>query len=305
MGLVPGVVQATFAKLVPADPACDGCLPTWQSYINRLETSADAGEFAPNPTPDAIPQAVQAATESCATLTELVPGQYVCTLTTDVMTVTNPIPVLWEPALTHRLGLEIRLDGEGEVPLAPFNPVFDFVPAGGVPSSDVRDIANTLNCNGCHFEFALHGGPRKSVEYCVTCHNPGTVDEDSGESVNLTYLAHSIHMGEDRAGDFTIYGFGGFAHPYGEVTYPQSKTYCETCHDASNAANGDAWNETATAASCGGCHADGLVVQSQDATTGQPTYQFDHGAAGADGGSLGTSASPRRLARTSCSRSCP
>lgn len=285
MGLVAGVVQATFVKLVPPDPGCTDCLPTWQSYINRIEDSGDAGDiFNPN-TPDAVPQAVQATSQSCATLQEMTPGHYRCTLSTDVTNVNAPIPVAWEPNLTHRVGMEIRLGGEGEVPLAPFNPVYDFIPNGGTPS-DVRDIADTLNCNACHFELALHGGPRKSVEYCVTCHNPGTIDEDSGDAVDMAYLAHSIHMGENRAEEYVIYGYGGSEHAYGEVTYPQAVTFCETCHDASNADNGDAWNETATAKACGGCHVDGLLAENPDATTGIPTYRFDHAAAGADGVTL-------------------
>ncbi len=48
--------------------------------------------------------------------------------------------------------------------------------------------------------------------------------------------------------------------------------------------DGDLWNEYATATTCGGCHANGLLASNPDAVTGVPTYQFDHGAAGADGG---------------------
>jgi OmcA/MtrC family decaheme c-type cytochrome len=125
----------------------------------------------------------------------------------------------------------------------------------------------------------MHGGPRKSVEYCVTCHNPGTVDQDSGNSLDMAHLVHSIHMGEDREGaaPFTIWGFSDFSHPYAEVTYPQSKTYCETCHTASAThPDGDNWNAGATAKACGGCHADGLVAENFDAVTGQAEYSFDH-----------------------------
>ena len=121
----------------------------------------------------------------------------------------------------------------------------------------------------------------------MTCHNPGTVDQDSGESLDMAYMTHSIHMGEDREGavEYTIWGFMDFVHPYGEVTYPQSKTYCETCHEATAAApDGDAWNASSTASTCGGCHADGLVAQNFDSVTGQAEYQFDHGAAESDGG---------------------
>jgi OmcA/MtrC family decaheme c-type cytochrome len=72
-------------------------------------------------------------------------------------------------------------------------------------------------------------------------------------------------------------------HDYGEVTYPQSKTYCETCHtDSEVTPDGDDWNEGATASTCGGCHDDGLLVESNDPVTGIAMYAFDHEAAGAD-----------------------
>lgn len=125
---------------------------------------------------------------------------------------------------------------------------------------------------------------------CVTCHNPGTVDQDFGNSLDFAHMVHSIHMGNDRAGDsFLVHGFGerffGDPDDYSEVVYPQSKTYCETCHEASEAApDGDNWNAEASAKSCGGCHANGLVAENFDAVTGQAEYLFDHGAAGAGGG---------------------
>ena len=220
---------------------------------------------------------------SGGTLLELGSGQYQYTFGTDVTNVTTPIAVAWEPSLTHRVGMEIRLSGEGETPLAPDNPVFDFAPDGGAGSGITKDIATTASCQNCHYEFDMHGGPRKSVEYCVTCHNPGSVDPDTGNSVDMAHLAHSIHMGEDRTNPFIVIGYGGSVHDYGEVTYPQAKTYCETCHTASETTpDGDAWNEGATAKSCGGCHDNGLLAENHDPVTGEAVYSFDHDAAGAD-----------------------
>lgn len=275
VGIAPGTIQFTFAKLVPSgDPGINGGLAHWQSYINRARTSNLEGS---------IPNAIQATTDSSGTLEELGGGQYRYTFASDVTDITTPIEVLWEPGLTHRVGLEIRLSGPGEVPLAPFNPVYDFVPDGGAGSGVTKNIADTNNCAGCHFEFEMHGGPRKSVEYCVTCHNPGSVDPDSGESVDMAYLAHSIHMGADRANPYIIYGFGGRPHDYSEVLYPQSQTYCETCHEASvTHPDGNAWNAGASAKACGGCHADGLVADNFDPVTGQAEYEFDHAVAEAN-----------------------
>lgn len=274
-GIAEGAVWFTFAKLMPADPAVNGGLPYWQSYVNRVETdNPDTGDHV-------LAQSVQPTNDNAGTLEDLGSGQYRYTFATDVADVTTPIAVAWQPSLTHRVGLEIRLDGPGEVPLAPFNPVFDFVPDGGAGSGVTKNIADTNNCADCHFEFTMHGGPRKSVEYCVTCHNPGNVDQDSGNSLDMAHLAHSIHMGHDRPGDpFVIWGFSerfGGSHDYSEVHYPQSQTYCETCHtDSATHPDGDNWNEQASAKSCGGCHADGLLAANFDAVTGQAEYSFDH-----------------------------
>ena len=280
VGIDGGTTWFTFAKLVPnTDPDVNGGLPYWQSYVNRSE---DVANNAAGRGSDVLDLAVQATTDSAfsgGTLVELGDGNYEYTFGTDVADVTAPIAVAYEPSLTHRVGMEIRLSGEGEVPLAPDNPVFDFVPDGGAGSGVTKDILDTDKCNGCHYEFAFHGGPRKSMEYCVTCHNPGTVDQDSGENLDMAAMLHSIHMGNDREGavPYTIWGFSDFAHPYAEVTYPQSKTYCETCHTASAAApDGDNWNAAATAKTCGGCHADGLLAANFDPVTGQAEYQFDH-----------------------------
>jgi len=278
VGIDPGVIRFTFAKLMPPDPDVNGGLAHWQSYVNVARTST---------LPGSIPDAIQATNERGGVLEELGDGQYRYTFSTDVAAVTDPIAVAWEPNLTHRVGMEIRLDGPGETPLAPFNPVYDFVPDGGAGSGVTKNIADTNNCANCHFEFAMHGGPRKSVEYCVTCHNPGSVDPDSGESVDMAYLAHSIHKGADRAFPYIIYGFGGTPHDYSEVHYPQTVTYCETCHeDSATHQDGDNWNERASAKACGGCHADGLVATNFDAVTGQAEYLFDHAVADADLGQM-------------------
>jgi OmcA/MtrC family decaheme c-type cytochrome len=297
-GITSGYVWFTFAKLVPnTDPTVNGGLPYWQSYVNRVE---DVANNAPGRGSDVLDVAVQATTDSRfsgGSHVETAPGVYEYTFGTDVTNVTAPIAVPWEPSLTHRVGLEIRLDGEGEVPLAPDNYVYDFVPDSGAGSGITKNILDTDTCNSCHYEFAFHGGPRKSMDYCVTCHNPGTVDQDSGESLDMAPMIHAIHMGEDRlfevngvptVNPYIIWGFSDFSHDYSEVTYPQSNTYCETCHEATAVApDGDAWNASSTAKTCGGCHANGLVAQNFDPVTGVAEYQFDHAAAEADLGFVG------------------
>jgi OmcA/MtrC family decaheme c-type cytochrome len=284
IGLAEGVVWFTIAKLVPGDVDFNGGLSHWQSYVNRLETPTSGN---PAGSPNVLESALQATNDSTGTLENLTFGKYRYTFATDISDPEQTLGIEYDSSLTTRVGLEIRLDGEGEVPLAPMNPVYDFVPDGGA-GSGTKDISDTANCSNCHYQFELHGGPRKTVEYCVTCHNAGTIDQDTGESVDMAYLAHSVHPGEDRAFPddtlipYIIWGFGEFLgfgeHDYSEVTYPQNLLYCENCHEQSEETpDGNAWNEDASAKTCGGCHADGLLVGTPDSVTGQPdAYAFNH-----------------------------
>lgn len=265
LGLAGTTLRLGVAKLVPA---ADGMPSRWQSYINRSAPPSIA-------TP-VLPSAVQANTESgvAAGWTELGAGRYRYAATTDLAAVTTPIAVAYEPGLTHRISIAIDLSGAARA-LAPDNPYVDFVPAGGTPAG--KAIAATENCASCHVRFAAHGGPRRDNEYCVVCHNPATVDPDAGESVDMAYMAHSIHRGEARTNAYVVYGFGGTRYDFHEVTYPQPVTFCETCHERSAAApQGDDWKTFTNAAACGGCHDAGLVRSGPSPTTGQYTYTYTH-----------------------------
>jgi len=202
------------------------------------------------------------------------PGKYRYTYKVDLAAVTTPLAVSYEPSLTHRVGLEIRMSGAAEE-LAPDNPVKDFVPDGGAGSGE-KLVAATENCSKCHVRFDLHGGPRRTVEYCVMCHNPGTVDPDGGESLDMAYMAHSVHSGEDRGTAYVIYGFGGSVNDFSEVTYPQDRRFCETCHTNSAASpDGDNWKTQVASSQCGGCHVAGLG-KTYDYATGLYTNTYTH-----------------------------
>lgn len=268
LGLDPGVISFTLAKL--ASPG-NGLAPQWQSYINRIQTSAPTG-------PQVLPQAVQATTESGAAgvLAELGDGAYRYTFATDPANVTSPLAVSYEPAAVHRVGFELRLRAPGNQ-IFPDNPVFDFIPATGAAVPLARTIAANENCSNCHERLEIHGGPRVTVEYCVTCHNRASIDPDSGESVDMAYMTHSIHLGVARSEPYVVYGFGGSPHDYSEVTYPQSPLFCENCHEAGPAApEGDNWKTAAGSTVCGGCHIEGLAISQPDPQTGLSVYAYEH-----------------------------
>lgn len=265
LGLAGTTLRLGVAKLVPAG----GGFPSrWQSYINRSVASGIA-------TP-ALPSAIQANTESgvAAGWTELGSGRYRYASTVDLANVTTPIAVTYEPTLTHRLSLALDLSGNARA-VAPDNPHVDFVPDGGTATSKL--VAATANCAACHVRFAEHGGPRRSVEYCVVCHNAGTTDPDSGESVDLAYMAHSIHRGENRTSPYIVYGRNNEAFNAGDVTYPQPISFCETCHTQSDATpQGDDWQSNPNVAACGGCHDAGVTKTGPSPTTGRYTYLYKH-----------------------------
>lgn len=267
LGLAPNVLNLTLAKLQPAG---GGKPAEWVSYINRIQTSS-AG-------PQALPQALQANTENGAagTLVELGRGAYRYTFATDPANVTTPVPVAYDPSNTHRIGFELRMSAPGNL-IFPDNPVIDFIPATGEILPLQKMVAANENCNACHERLELHGGPRVTVEYCVTCHNPSTIDPDSGAKLDMAHLAHAIHGAEVRGIPYQVYGFMGALHDYSEVTFPQSPLFCENCHEASDATpQGDVWKTTATASACTGCHVDGLLTDAPDPVTGVSALAYEH-----------------------------
>lgn len=266
--LDPAVISFTLAKLSSRSGATG---PQWVSYINRIQDSGATS-------PQVLERALQATTESgsAGTLEELGGGAYRYTFATDPSAVTTPVAVSFEPEAVHRVGFELRMQAPGNQ-VFPDNPVFDFVPATGAAVPLARTIAATENCSNCHARLEVHGGPRVTVEYCVTCHNPATIDPDSGESVDMAYMTHAIHLGGDRAVPYVVYGFGGTQHDFSNVTYPQSPLFCENCHETSAIApDGDNWKSVATAADCGGCHIEGLLTAERDELTGQALQAFGH-----------------------------
>lgn len=233
------------AKLVPGT---DGNASAWQSYINRIEQAGGVG-----PGTEDQPQAT---TEngSAGTLVDNEDGTYIYTFATDITNVTTPVPVSYVPSLTHRVTFEIR----GFAPVE--NPRYDFRPSDNATSGlFTREIVKTATCNSCHENLALHGGARFTTPNCVVCHNPGSADANSGNTVDLKVMAHKIHHGENLTNlPYIIYGFNDTPHDYSDVVYSQDIRNCGNCHDESDPDTPDAanWYSVPTAEACGSCHDD-------------------------------------------------
>ncbi|MBA1148110.1 OmcA/MtrC family decaheme c-type cytochrome [Ectothiorhodospiraceae bacterium WFHF3C12] len=261
-GLEEGEPRFTIAKLVPGT---NGDTDHWQSYVNEVETAGGVGPG----TEDTI----QADADGGGTLVNHGNGNYTYTFGTDVTNVTSPLAVPYEPSLTHRAGLQVRGSYLGQG-LPAVNATYTFQPSTGMTAADGinnRRLVDLQTCNSCHGELALHGGARVDTDLCVTCHNPGTTDANSGNTVDFRVMIHKIHMGENLpsvgAGTpYVIYGFGDNPHDYSDVAFPQdvrnsaldSAQNCTRCHDPADAATPEASNVTMSPSieACGSCHDD-------------------------------------------------
>ncbi len=206
--------------------------------------------------------ATQAASEDEGEYEDLGGGVYNYTFAT-------VLPEDYDRSLTHTVALygEKTIDSQTFVS----NATFDFVPNGGTVRT-VRDIVATESCNSCHDPLALHGGVRRDVGVCITCHtskiiNPETgetidqIDPQSGNNLGFNIMIHKIHMGEmlpsvEAGTPYFITGFNDTVHDYSTVVFPQDIRNCTKCHDESLASQAIDYKNDPTRASCGSCHDD-------------------------------------------------
>ncbi len=256
-------IRFTLAKLVPG---ANGNADMWVSYINSTET---IGADTPGNMPDgtavtAGSSRVQATSERASDRDEVFSdngdGSYSYRFSFDIKNITDPVAVPYDASLTHRIAMQVSGNTA--------NAYLDFVPNGN-PISDTRDIVINASCNACHLKLGFHGGDRIQIAYCVTCHNPGTTDANSGNTMDLNVLIHKIHMGEtlpsiDKLGwEYTVWGHRDSKHDYSGVVFPMdarfpglgtAETTCGTCHSTGDATDSDNWNMVPTIEACTSCH---------------------------------------------------
>lgn len=97
-------------------------------------------------------------------------------------TFSTVLPEGYPTGQTYRVGVFSQVESQpGQLPVLieedrP-NVVFDFVPAGGTPQS--RELVSEAACNTCHGEVRAHGGGRRGVAICTTCHTTQLYDPDT------------------------------------------------------------------------------------------------------------------------------
>ena len=174
----------------------------------------------------------------------------------------SALPAGYSVTASHAVGAQIvrksTLDGKSY----PFNVDYEFRPDGN-PVTVTRDVTTTEKCDNCHTRLGLHGGNRREVRLCILCHNPGSVDPDTGNTVDMKVFIHKIHMGENLpsvlAGTpYQIIGYQGSVNDYSTVALPQDIRACDICHVAgpeTKALNTQAdYLTKPTQAACGSCH---------------------------------------------------
>jgi len=248
-GLPAANIGFVIAQLTPGT---NGGSSEWQSYVTR----SSAG----------IPDA-QATTESATAGTYVDNGDGTYEYTFANALTDYPAGPVFDDSKTHRVGIEIRTSSSGFLPenIPADNAPFDFLPTGGAPLF-TRLIVDNDTCNACHDNLEMHGEARFDVEYCVQCHNPSSIDGDTGNSVDMKRLIHNIHSA--RA-DYQIIGYGGIVHDWSDLVWPQDIRNCQTCHeeDDVNTPQASNYRLVANRAACGTCHYD-------DGTPGNGKHEF-------------------------------
>ncbi len=170
--------------------------------------------------------------------------------------ITTVAGVPYDATLTHRVALQtagLPVDS---------NAAYDWQPSSGATTGLFsREIVDDDTCNACHDRLQFHGGGRRDVKYCVTCHNPGSTDAESQNTVDMTVMIHKIHAGANlpsvgAGGSYFIVGFGNSVHDYSGVHWTKELNSCQSCHDESDANTPQAgnWKTAVNTYNCTSCH---------------------------------------------------
>jgi len=163
----------------------------------------------------------------------------------------------FDPTATHSVG------GQAERDLSAFNlgiqgidDVYTWVPNGD-PVTQIRDVVGTAACNQCHDRLAMHGGARQKVAYCILCHNPGTSDPATSNSLDMSVMIHKVHQGPNlpsvkAGGKYQLAGSDGVMRDFSGTTFPRDIRECTTCHQ--QAPQAQQYNTCPHDTACGACH---------------------------------------------------
>jgi len=230
----PGAVSVSFvAAYIPKGQT------QYTSYTTRMATSPITGVTV-----------AQAGADSGGTFEKTGDGEYQYTFKTRV-------PQGVDRTATHTIGAYgSRNLTEFDMGTQYDDDVFNFVPDGSQVTV-VRDVIRMASCNKCHHDQGFHGGSRRSMELCVLCHQPQSVDPDTGNTVDMPVMTHKIHMGSSlpsvKAGKkYQIIGHNQEVLDLSDVVFPADARNCAACHEAGPAQAANVFKPNRVA--CGACH---------------------------------------------------
>jgi OmcA/MtrC family decaheme c-type cytochrome len=188
------------------------------------------------------------------------------------------LPAGYDASLTYTVGMQVDRTFQGQQ--LGVNPVFDFVPQGGMPF--VWEDTTTAECNACHQPLIAHGN-RREVRLCKLCHTEAATDP-KGTTIDFRNMIHKIHAGKELPSVVagppgSFYGiYSSFTMAYAifsqkradgsviGVGFPRQLQECTTCHNEGPTAS--FYAEKPAAAACATCHDD--VNPSQQTTAAGP-----------------------------------
>jgi OmcA/MtrC family decaheme c-type cytochrome len=256
----------------PLDPTTAGL--TVRFTIARIEPDGNYRNYIAAPTPG------QPGFDAGGTFDTVGDGVFTYTFNTDIDNTARTlegIVLAGSEALTHTVSAQINRNittDTGKTFQQAANPYHNFRPDGGAVTA-TREIVAISNCNECHGILGTHGGGRREITLCVLCHNPGPVDPDTGNPIDMKDLIHKIHMGEKlpsnvAGGDYAIIGFMDAVHSYKTVAFPfmsghgainRTPIDCAKCHREGTdlagrpfGADVDRWKRDPTMNKCTTCH---------------------------------------------------
>lgn len=245
----PGVVSVSFI------------LAWWDATARHYTAYTTRSVTTPANSPRPGVKTVQANTDAGGVFTDLETGHAKYRFAT-------VLPDGFSQTKTHTLGVQafrnltdIPSIGLGKNYYA--NVEHDFRPDGQPVAETWAKINDTTSCLACHDKktFGFHGSSaRRDVKLCVLCHQPQTVDPDTGNTLDFKVMVHKIHAPGELSSPYIIYGNAQSIHNYSGVTYPQDVRNCDNCHEGIDAtkkpAQFDAWFTKPGRESCGSCHDD-------------------------------------------------
>jgi OmcA/MtrC family decaheme c-type cytochrome len=236
----PGTVSTSFiAAYIPSGQT------QYVAYTTRVQTS-----------PITKVSATQAGADSGGTTAQVADGEYTYTFKQKAV----PTSGTYDATATHAIGIYgSRNLTEFDLGTYYDDAVYTFVP-NGAKVTVTRDVIKTSSCNKCHTQLAFHGGSRKSMELCVLCHTPQTVDPDTGNTLDMPVMTHKIHAGEElpsvQAGTkYQIIGYNQAVSDWSTVAFPAvSSKNCTFCHEQTTGAAQQTAYLKPNRTACGSCH---------------------------------------------------